>query len=77
MMDITDSIGSFETSAQDHQTNGAPKTSADLEELDDMELLVYSDSDESVGKTVKPVLSSVKLMERIDEGECPHNLALN
>lgn len=70
MMDINESITTFKETIQDHCTpNGIIQTTNTVaEELDEMDLLVYSDSDDE-GRSSKLSMGHIaKPMEMISEG---------
>lgn len=73
MMDTnTESITSFTETAQQepHDSNGIQTPNTVVEELDEMDLLVYSDSDDDMRTTSKPSMGRItKPMEMINDGK--------
>lgn len=69
MMDINESITTFNTeTAPDHCANGnIPTPEIVAEDMDDMDLLVYSDSEDD-GRSKSSLGQMLKPMELIDEG---------
>lgn len=70
-MDINESMTSFkETTTTDHCSNGIQQQTPNIasEELDDMDLLVYSDSDDESRNSKLSVGQIGKQMETITEG---------
>lgn len=71
MMDINESLTTFtdtSSSAQDNCSNSIQASNIVAEELDDMDLLVYSDSDDDMRTPKLSIGHLSKPMERINEG---------